>query len=194
MKKYSLLFCLFMLLCAFTCENEPLEGDFTNENTDTNPSSLLGTWSLVEFNADIISESSFAGQEFIVDFTTEAVSSDYELVFSESSYTVEGDYELMSSTTVDGETTSYTDSYTNVSGSGVYSTSGNIMTIDGSFFELDIEGSPTEVAQGEQMAEFELSADGQTLTFFQDEVQIEDESGFVVTISTVSSSVWQKTL
>ncbi|MFK7782271.1 hypothetical protein [Psychroserpens sp.] len=32
MKKLSYLFSLFVLLTAFTCENEPLEGDFTEEN------------------------------------------------------------------------------------------------------------------------------------------------------------------
>jgi hypothetical protein len=32
MKKLSFLFTLFILLTAFTCENEPLEGDFTTDN------------------------------------------------------------------------------------------------------------------------------------------------------------------
>lgn len=36
MKKLSFLFSLFVLLTAFTCENEPLEGEFVNEQTDPN--------------------------------------------------------------------------------------------------------------------------------------------------------------
>ena len=36
MKKLSFLFSLFVLLTAFTCENEPLEGDFFNEEIDNN--------------------------------------------------------------------------------------------------------------------------------------------------------------
>ncbi|WP_298894867.1 hypothetical protein [uncultured Psychroserpens sp.] len=191
MKKLSFLFALFILLTAFTCEDEPLEGDFQNENSNNN-ATLVGTWSLIDFNADITSESSFGGIDFVVDFTAEMVEADYELVFAESDYTVSGDYELQVSTTFEGETTSYSDAYTNVNGSGTYSTNGNIMTVDGSFVEFDFEDMPMEVDQGEQMAEFSLSADGQTLTFFQDIVQTENGGGANVTVSTVATSVWQK--
>jgi hypothetical protein len=192
MKKLSFLFSLFVLLTAFTCENEPLEGDFINEEISNDNPSLIGTWTLVDFSADINSVSSFGGIDFVLDFSTQAVSADYELTFTASNYTVFGDYELASSTTFDGETTTYTDSYTDVSGAGVYSTQGNLMTVDGSFFEFDLEGAPMEVAQGEQTAQFELSADGQTLTFSQDEVQTLNEAGSQTTTSTVSISVWQK--
>ena len=94
--------------------------------------------------------------------------------------------------TFDGVTETYTDSYTNVTGGGNYSTNGNIMTVDGQFFEFDLEGAPTDVASGEQMAEFQLSNDGQTLTFFQDETITQNEAGFEATVEVVSTSVWQK--
>ncbi|WP_299336170.1 hypothetical protein [uncultured Psychroserpens sp.] len=196
MKKISYLLCLFVLLSAFTCENEPLEGDFVNEDID-NPGgggdvTLVGTWALVDFTADINTQTSFGGIDFVVDFLTEATDSDYILEFTETSYTVNGDYELTSSTTVNGETTSYTDSYTDVSGSGVYSTDGNEMTVDGSFFELDVDGVEMEVLQGEQTATYELSADGQTLTFSQNDVETQNEGGAETTTIIVSESVWQK--
>merc|ERR1711974_209825 len=109
--------------------------------TNDNNSSLIGSWILVDMNADITAESSFQGIEFVSQFSVEIIESDYVLVFEESDYTVSGDYELMVSSTFDGDTTTYTDSYTNVEGLGTYSTSGNIMTIDGSFIEFDFEDS-----------------------------------------------------
>ncbi|OUR91055.1 hypothetical protein A9Q87_11300 [Flavobacteriales bacterium 34_180_T64] len=43
MKKVSLLFSLFILLTAFTCENEPLEGDFLEETDLSCEEALLNT-------------------------------------------------------------------------------------------------------------------------------------------------------
>lgn len=194
MKKLSFLFSLFILLTAFTCENESLDSDLTNQEFEVsdNNSSLIGSWMLVDMNADITSESSFQGIEFVSQFSVEIVESDYVLVFEESDYTVSGDYELMVSSTFDGDTTTYTDSYTNVEGLGTYSTNGNIMTVDGSFIEFDFDGMPMEADQGEQSVEYTLSADGQTLTFNQDEVQNVNEGGVMSTTSVISTSVWQK--
>lgn len=195
MKKFTYLFCLFILCSAFTCENEPLDGDFVLE--DNNPDnqangSLVGTWTLVSMEADIATSTVFQGIDFSVAFTAEVTDSDYTLVFAEDSYTVSGDYEMTITSTFDGVTETYTDSYTNVTGGGNYSTNGNVMTVDGQFFEFDFEGAPTDVASGEQTAEFQLSNNGQTLTFFQDETITENEAGFEATVTTVSTSVWQK--
>lgn len=203
MKKLSFLFCLFVLLTAFTCENESLDEELVNQQFDNNDdiddtddgevnTSLLGDWELVEFGADISTESEVSGMVFNSEFVSEATDSNYILTFEESTYTVSGDYELTTTSTFNGETSTYTDSYTNVNGSGTYSTNGNMMTVDGSFVEFEFEGMPQDVAQGEQTGEFELSDDGQTLTFFQDIVQVENQPGVTVTVHTVSSSVWQK--
>ncbi|WP_425075598.1 hypothetical protein [Psychroserpens sp. S379A] len=196
MKKLSFLFCLFVLLTAFTCENESIDEDLLNQeyqddNNEVNPS-LLGDWEMIEFSAEISTESNIQGIMIGYDFVTEATDSNYVLTFEESDYSVSGSYDLATSTTFDGETTTTTDSYTNVSGSGAYSTNGNTMTFDGSFIEFDFDGLPQDVASGEQTTEFSLSDDGQTLTFAQDQVQEENQPGVVVTIHTISTSVWQK--
>ncbi len=198
MKKLGILFSIFMLLTAFTCENEPLEGDFVSEEIDNNDNnnnnaSLVGTWALVEFNADITSTTTFDGGEFVLDFSTELVSADYNLVFTETDYTVSGDYELMSTTIVNGELNdSYTDAYTDVFGEGVYSTNGNVMTINGSFLDFEVDGMPAAVDDVDQDADFTLSADGQTLTFFQDEEQLQEDNNLDASTVINSSSVWQK--
>ena len=198
MKKLGILFSIFILLTAFTCENEPLEGDFVSEEIDNNDNnnnnaSLVGTWALVEFNADITSTTTFDGGEFVLDFSTELVSADYNLVFTETDYTVSGDYELMSTTIVNGELNdSYTDAYTDVFGEGVYSTNGNVMTINGSFLDFEVDGMPAAVDDVDQDADFTLSADGQTLTFFQDEEQLQEDNNLDASTVINSSSVWQK--
>lgn len=195
MKKLSLLFSMFVLLTAFTCENEPLEGDFVSEEIDNNNNntSLVGTWTLVEFNADITSTTTFDGGEFVLDFSTELVTADYNLVFTETDYTVSGDYELMSTTIVNGELNdSYTDAYTDVFGEGVYSTNGSVMTINGSFLDFEVDGMPAAVDDVDQDADYTLSADGQTLTFFQDEEQLQNDNNLDASTTINSSSVWEK--
>lgn len=195
MKKIAYLFCLFILCSAFTCENEPLEGDFVTEEVDPDNvanGSVVGTWTLVSMEADITTTTSFQGIDFSGVFNAEVTDSDYTLVFEASTYSVSGDYEMTITSTFEGVSESYTDSYTNVTGGGNYSTNGNIMTVNGQFFDFELEGAPTDLESGEQTAEFQLSNDGQTLTFFQDETITQNEAGFEATVGTVSTSVWQK--
>jgi len=200
MKKLSFLFSLFVLLTAFTCENEALDEELVNQQFENNDfgdnegnASLIGTWALAEFDVDLTSTTDAAGQTFVIDFTTTRISSDYNLVFTETEYTVSGDYELQSTTIVNGETNdSYTDEYTDVFGEGVYSTNGNVMSINGSFLDFEVDGMPANVDDVDQDANFELSDDGQILTFLQDEEQIQSDTGFNVTTVTVATSVWQK--
>ena len=211
MKKLSVLFSVFVLLTAFTCENESIDEELVNQNFENNDNdddddddnddddnddvntSLIGTWALVDFDVDLTSTTVAAGQQFVIEFTSTRVSSDYNLVFTETEYTVSGDYELMSETVVDGvPNDSYTDTYTDVFGEGVYSTSSNVMTINGSFLDFEVDGMPVGVDDVDQNADFQLSNNGQTLTFFQDEEQIQSDPGFDVTTVTVATSVWEK--
>ncbi len=197
MRKLSYLFSLFVLLTAFTCDNEPLEGDFVEEGNNTvdgnaNPQDLIGTWKLINMNADITSETNFGGIDLTSEFLVEINESDYTVTFTESNYTTQGDYLVEASTTVNGETTAFTDSYTNVEGLGTYSTDGNTMTVDGSFVEFDFDGVPTEVAEGEQTVQFGISNNGQTLTFQQNEQQTISDLGVNAVTTVVSTSVWER--
>lgn len=207
MKKLSILLSLFVLLTAFTCENESLDPELVNQEFDNNDdvnnnddsnngdvnASLVGTWALIDFDANVTSISIFDGQSFELDFSTSLVEADYNLVFTESDYSVSGDYTLNSTTVIDGEVNdSYTDEYTDVFGEGVYSTNGNVMTIDGTFLDFEVDGMPAEVGDVNQDADFELSADGETLTFFQDEEQLQSDNNLDVNTTIVATSVWQK--
>ena len=210
MKKIIPFLSLFILLSAFTCENEPLESDLieatatqqtdngsndngngnNNNNTDA---SLIGEWTVTSFSADVTSTTSTNGVDNIVEISITGMNLGYNLVFAESTYTTNGNYDVEYTTVLNGQNNaSGSDSYADVTGSGNYSTSGNMMTIDGSFFELTVNGVDTSSLGGEQTTAYELSADGQTLTFNQDETETNTTGGIDVTTNTVSTSVWQK--
>ncbi|NRD18586.1 hypothetical protein HNV08_00890 [Winogradskyella eckloniae] len=196
MKKLLSLFCLFTLLTAFTCEDEPLDDGINSgsNNGDTNVA-LIGSWDLTDFNVTLQTSTEFNGLGISSDIEIQSIEENYVLTFTESSFTTNGSYTYDTDIIVNDEP-AVSESYTleNVSGSGIYSTSGNVMTVDGSFFEFEFEGMEDSVLEGEQTGTFAISADGQTLTFSQDETvsQTDPTTGTVTTSATSSTSVWTK--
>lgn len=192
MKKLSALFCLFTLFFAFTCENEPLDFDAESSQTDTD---LIGDWILEEFNVQVSTTTDFQGQVISSDIDVYSTTVDYTLNFTESNFTTNGSYSYVADIVANGmnvEGEPYT--LEDVSGSGSYSVNGNEMTIDGSFFEFSFEGMDFAELSGEQTATFEISDNGQTLVFSQDETTTETDAatGLTTTSTQVSSSVWAR--
>ncbi|WP_179009426.1 hypothetical protein [Winogradskyella forsetii] len=195
MKKFLSLFCLFAMLTAFTCENEPLDDGINTTNPGNTNSALIGTWSLTDFDVTLGSTTSFNGESFISDIEIQSTTENYVLNLTSSNFTTNGSYSYDTNIVVNGETFS-SEPYTleNVSGSGSYFTNGNEMTIDGSFFEFEFEGSEETSLGGEQTVTFSISPDGQILTFTQDETtsQTDPTTGTVTTSTTNSISKWEK--
>ena len=195
MKKFLALFCLFSLLTAFTCENEPLEDDFDTSFENTNDD-LLGEWILVEFSSSIQTVTNFAGQVIESDIDIESTTVDYTLNFTANNFTTNGSYSYVADVVANGfEVSGEPYTLENVSGSGNYSTNGNEMTVDGQFFEFEFNGMvDTGAFEGEQTATYQISDDGQTLTFTQDEIitQNDPTTGTVITIDNNSTSVWSR--
>lgn len=194
MKKFLGLLSLFTLLTAFTCENEPLDTDLSNASTTTNLD-LVGAWDLQEFSVTLNSSTSFEGQTFSSDIDIASTEVDYVVEFTQSSFVTNGSYSYSTNVVFDGETiSSEPQSLENVTGNGTYSTSGDEMTVDGSFFEFEFDGMDNSVLQGEQTANFEISNDGQTLTFTQIETVTETDSmtGTEIVNSVNSISVWSR--
>ncbi|MCB0398508.1 MAG: hypothetical protein KDD26_02600 [Winogradskyella sp.] len=192
MKKLSVLLCLFTLFFAFTCENEPLDFDAESSQTDTD---LIGDWILEEFNVQVSTTTDFQGQVISSDIDVYSTTVDYTLNFTESNFTTNGSYSYVADIVANGmnvEGEPYT--LEDVSGSGSYSVNGNEMTIDGSFFEFSFEGMDFAELSGEQTATFEISDNGQTLVFSQDETTTETDAatGLTTTSTQVSSSVWTR--
>ena len=194
MKKLLAFFCLFSLLTAFTCENEPLDDniDASFENTDED---LLGTWSLVEFSVALNSSTNFAGQVIESDVNVQSTTVGYTVNFTENNFNTNGSYSYLAEVTANGvEVPQEPYTLENVTGNGSYSVDGNEMTIDGSFFEFTFEGMDFSEFDGEQTATFQITDNGQTLTFSQNETTTETDQtiGATTTTTQVSTSVWSR--
>ncbi|WP_296311399.1 hypothetical protein [Winogradskyella sp. UBA3174] len=189
MKKLLALLCL---LTVFTCENEPLDFDSETGETDVE---LFGEWNLSEFNTELTTTTDFDGQIISSDLDVSSTEVDYTLNFIGNNFTTNGNYSYVVGIVVNGTEVS-NEPYTidNVSGGGAYSVNGNQMTIDGSFFEFNFQGADTSVLDGEQTTTFQISANGETLTFTQSEntTEIDPTTGAIVTISNNSTSIWTR--
>jgi hypothetical protein len=192
MKKLSVLLCLFTLFFAFTCENEPLDFDAETAETETD---LLGDWDLVEFDVQVSTSTDFQGQVISSDIDVYSTTVAYTVNFTGSNFTTNGSYSYVADIVANGmvvEGEPYT--LEDVSGSGTYSVNGNEITIDGSFFEFTFEGMDFAELDGEQTAMFQITDNGQTLIFTQDDTTTETDTatGLTTTSTQVSSSVWTR--
>ncbi|MDB9782133.1 hypothetical protein OAE03_00795 [Winogradskyella sp.] len=194
MKKLLAFLCLFSLLTAFTCENEPLDFDADTSVGGTDIE-LFGEWNLSEFTVDLTTTTDFQGQTISSVIVVNSTATDYALNFIGNNFTTNGNYSYVANIVVNGAEVS-NELYTlnNVMGSGTYSTSGNVMTIDGSFFEFDFQGADTSTLDGPQTATFQISDNGVILTFTQNENTTETDptTGAIVSVSNSSTSVWTR--
>lgn len=197
LKSLSFLTLSLLLITSLSCDNEPLDSDFnsgTDGNNNGNPSgSLVGSWELIEFNNSVQNSVNFNGETIENEVDLDSYYADYILTFAANTFTANGSYSYNTSINVTGQPT-ITDTYTleGVSGSGDYSVDGNTMTRTGSFFEFSFDGTDFSELDGEQTADFELSADGQTLTFYQNTTETNNEGGTEVVSTIVGTSTWSK--
>lgn len=202
MKKSLLPFLsLFILLSAFTCENEPLEGNFeatnipnneSNNNNSNGDASLIGTWDLVSLDLDMTSSFDPGTGMVITDLIVESTEVDYQVTFTETNFNTEGGYSYNTQIETAGMVLNDSYSIDDVSGSGTYYTEGNQITTQGSFFEFTFEGMDDSIFEDEQTGTYQISADGQTLTFSHDQTTVSTDAGYEIEIDVVSTSVWQK--
>ena len=199
MKKSLLHFLsLFILLTAFTCENESLDYDqeainsLNNNNSNTNNANLIGTWDLISFDVDMVSSINLPTGITITDIIVSSTSTDYQVTFTNSEFTTTGSYSY--DTFIESVGISQQDNLTvsNVSGSGTYTTDGNQITTEGAFFDLTFEGADMSAFEDNQTSNYSISADGQTLTFSQNQTTLQSNNGFETEIDVVAESVWQK--
>jgi len=182
-KLTKILFALSLLLFVTACGSD-------DDGPDTND--LLGTWVAVSFEGDIESTSEFSGTTTTSEINFIGSNIDYRLTFTENAWTTAGGYDATVTSTVNGMSGgAIPSSQTGVSGSGNYSINGNVMTIDGSFFELTSNGVPVTAIGEAQMADFEINSDGE-LVFTQDEVIESTDSGVTSTSTVKSNSVWRR--
>ncbi len=195
MKKVFALLSLFILLTAFTCENEALDEDILANNGAASNTELLGEWNLVEFEVETSTTSELNGTEFSSDVQIFSTAADYTVNFTADMFTTNGSYSYSSLVVVNGtEIPNDPTTLSNVSGNGTYAIEGNEMTVEGQFFEFNLDGVDSSVFGEEQTLLFQISADGQTLTLIQNETQTTNDptSGLETTSVIEGFSVWTR--
>ena len=152
-KLTKMLFVLSLLVLVTACGGND-NGSSTND--------ILGTWVSVSFDGNSESTTTFDGTTTTNEACILESNLDYRITFTETGWTTTGGDDVTTTRSVNGmKTATLTSSNTNVSGSGTYSINGNVMTIDGSFFEFETNGVPTAGTNGPEMADFEINSNGQ---------------------------------
>jgi len=178
-KTFQLLFLCLFTLSIFSC------GD------DDEMSVLDGTWTAQSSEFDVTTTTTTNGSNFSSQSVGSTTAIDYDLVFTGSNFTTSGSYTYDVTTSVDGSVVnSGSNPVSDVSGAGTYSVDGSVITINGSFFELEFNGQPLVGANGPQMANFTINGD--ILTFNQNETTTSMEGGAASTSTIVSTSVWER--
>jgi hypothetical protein len=191
--KYTRLFLLLTMIFSLqSCDNEPLDNNIVDIDPTNN--SLIGAWSLESFDMDLTTSTTFEGTPFESNVIIHSLDTDYSLTFDTNTFTAFGDYSYSTSIIVDGQSP-ITDTYSleNVSGNGAYSVNGNEITLDGALFEFEFNGMDLSDQQGIQVAVFQISDDGETLTLNQNTTETQTSNGISVVNTTISTSVWTKT-
>jgi hypothetical protein len=211
MKKASLLLLIFISLTAFTCENEPLDAGVeeaisTNNPTDptnptnptnpTDPTSIVGIWRAVSFEASVESSITVLGLSTNVTSDTNGSNLDYTVTFTDNNtFATNGSYDVTSTVNVDGEPpATSTQNYDNVMGTGTYELTGaNMITVDGAFYNLSVDGIDTSaIADAPQEAQYTISADGLTLTFIQDQQELQNLDGIEISTTILATSIFTR--
>ena len=178
----------FLFVCLFIFALSACDED----DEPTSSVDLVGTWEVQSFSFDIETVTSLSGIETTVTTSGSGSNLDYNLEFMESTFVTSGSYSYSVASDLNGVTTSQiNESVSDVSGSGTYSTSGNEITLNGSFFEFTFDGIDLSALVGEQTANYEIKSDG-TLVFTQDEEGTTTTQGLTVTSKVKSTSTWIK--
>ncbi len=163
-----------------------------DDDNSSNKNSLDGSWTAVEFAADVESSSTGVGINIISKTSVTGSDLNYDLVFDGSNWTTEGAYSYDISIELSGQTPiTSIESVTDVNGSGTFSVDEDVMTIDGSFFTFMYNGQTIADTNGPQMANYEINSAGQ-LVFEQNETTEMTTPEISTSTSTVSKSVWER--
>ena len=119
MKAFKIIVSFCLLLCFTSCDSDDSENSVADEQT------IIGSWSMIEFEADSEITTDVVGQTLtIADVTSVGENFDYTVVFTENTYAVGGSYDIVTTGTGTGilgeETIEDTQSITGIEETGTY--------------------------------------------------------------------------
>jgi len=181
LKTIKLFFVFVLILCLSAC----------GDDEDSTSTDLVGTWAVETFDVNIENSVEVLGITTSIVTDIESTIVDYEISFTASDFTTEGGYSYDITSLSNGIAISETtETVSNVSGTGTYTTSGDEIIINGSFFEFESAGVDFSALQGEQTANFSIN--GNTLTITQDEEMTTEIQGTTSVVNLTSTSVWTR--
>lgn len=175
------LFCLMIAVAA-------CGGNDDDANPSGGTNDLQGTWKALSMNGNLNTMASGVSS----DLTFYGSNYDYTIVFGTSDWNTSGGYDVTTEGISGGVLIPPSISeIRNVMGNGTYTISGNMITVDKSFFDLAASGVPTTGTGGMQTATWSINTDGH-LVFNQNETSTDSSTGITITSTLVSTSTWEK--
>ena len=152
---------------------------------------LLGTWVATGMEATTLATTEGGGFSISVGSTSTLTESDYQIVVTDNTITASGSYSVELTVSIAGfPPTTTTLDFEDVNGTANYTVSGNVLNVDGSYFDLDAEEASFD--QGGATGEVTYSINGNQLTLTQDQTFTFTEDGATVTASITQTSTWER--
>ena len=159
--------------------------------TEEGDTALQGTWKAVSLEGTVMSESSFMGNLLFSDSNVSGKNFNYLLTLSnDNTFITAGSYDIELSTEAQGNVLTATDMYTNVSGDGTYTYTDTEIVLDGSIFDLTVNGALIDVTGGTLPATYSISNGNLTITESKEEIT--NLNGIMASTKIDMVSVWRK--
>ena len=178
--KFSIVFFLVISIVIQSCGDD-----------DVIPrSELSGEWKAQTLEGTIRTESTFSGSSIISNSTVTGANMNYylTLTMSDNKFTAQGSYDIELATTAQGSTLSMTDSYSNLSESGTYTSTDSEINLDASIYDISINGMVLEVTGGHTPATYSITNNVLTVTEVRQE---EMNNGTISSVTDINIvSIW----
>ena len=155
-------------------------------------SELSGEWKAQTLEGTIRTESTFSGSSIISNSTVTGANMNYylTLTMSDNKFTAQGSYDIELATTAQGSTLSMTDSYSNLSESGTYTSTDSEINLDASIYDISINGMVLEVTGGHTPATYSITNNVLTVTEVRQE---EMNNGTISSVTDINIvSIWNR--
>lgn len=189
-KQLPFLLLLSVLVITLSCKKDNLDDELPNPDALI-VQQLVGSWEMISFTSTVNRIKVFPN-DVSIESQSEVIGEDidYNVMFTSTSFEGEGSYSVTINNESNGFSSTLTDSYVDVFREANFTVENGVITVSGSFYELDIEGLPATTETQEM--DVNLSNNGNTLTIYDEALVERYVNGVISTSTSISTSVWAK--